>query len=296
MKKVACFILFSFIFLLYGSLVYTPKPDEETVFMVEPEYVNAYSSTCGITILSDEDFDGGGTGVILENGNILTAKHVPDRNGNGLIDWEEKEVLIKYYYPEEIECRGRIIFAPSEKLIIAKGFDFCIIKPEIRVRSNIKLASIIEHLEIGAGKELYTIGRMDGYTPHITTGLQSIPAEKGYLYDRINMRLWYGNSGGGVFTKDDDLLIGISVVIKDASGKYNPAIWSGYLSATNIRVYLWINGSSHMVDSYYDAREFKEKKYIKISFILLWCYLGGYFGRKVLCKKMRHVPGDNAIV
>lgn len=297
MKKVVCFILFSFALFLYGALFYTPAPDKDaTTFIVESQYIDAFSTTCGITVLSDEDFNGGGTGVILENGNIITAKHVADRNGNGRIDWAEKQVRIKFYYPKEFECRGRIIFAPKEKLIIARGFDFCIIKPEVRIKSNIRLASIVEHLDIGVGKGLYTIGRMDGDDPHISVGMQSMPAKGNYLYDRINMRLWYGNSGGGIFTKDDDSLVGISSIIRDASGRYNPAIWSGYMSATNIRVYLWMNGSEYMVDSYYDAREFKEKKYINISFIILWCFLGGYFGREVLCKKMRHMPGDNAIV
>jgi len=288
-------LMFCISFLIGGLFIYgvLTKPDFPT-FMVDDGYEDSFAATCGIAIAEDEKFTAGGTGVALRNGNILSAKHVADKNSNGIIDWEERTVLIKYYYPEEIECKGFVIYAPPEKLRVAKSFDFMIIRPDIKINSNIRLVNVDEHLDVGAGRQIYTIGRMEGNNPHITFGNQSTTIEKDYLYDRIAMRIWFGNSGGGIFTKDNHELLGVASIVKDSEVKYNPAIWAGYMSATNIRLYLWFDEKEYLIDSIEDTRAYKLQSFILCSLILLNCFLGVYFGCPVLCEKVRDMQRDDA--
>ncbi len=263
-------------------------------FFVEDEYDDSFAATCAVVDSSDVTFKFGGTGILLNNGRILTAKHVPDTNRNGIIDDNEKDVLLKFYYPKEFTCIGRIIYAPPEKNVIAKGYDFIIIKPSIPMRSNIKLQSLRNHYFMGAGKQIYTIGRKDAEIPTIVFGNHTTRLQGDYFHDRAHLDIWNGNSGGGVFRKDTGELIGIVSLKRTAQGWGGPIVWSGYIGAYDIRSYLRPRGLEKLIRHYSDAPDYKAQQTRLYSFILLNCFLGVYFGHPVLCEEMWDMRGVNA--
>jgi len=291
-----CCLVFSASAILTYELL---KEEEIPTFYVKEEYEDQFAATCAVVVSSDITFDGGGTGVLLSNGNILTAKHIADNNRNGLIDESERLVLLKFYYPREFICNGRIVYAPQEKLHVAKGYDFVVIEPSTPMRSNIKLASIQEHIMTGVGEKIYTIGRTDTYKPHIIFGNQSTKIDdSNYLYDRIHLPIWYGNSGGGIFRKSDGLLIGVVIIKKGAEtgGWLHPDVWSGYMSATNIRLYLMAHEAEYYIQRIQDTRAHKLQKFILCFLIIFNCFLGVHFGRSVLCERMWYMQRANASI
>jgi hypothetical protein len=292
-----CCLVFSASCLLTYGLLKQPEPP---TFNVAEDYEDQFAATCAVVVSADVMFKGGGTGVLLSNGNILTAKHVADNNRNGLIDASERRVRIKFYYPKVIICSGRVIYTPQERLRIARGYDFIVVRPDIDIRSNIRLASIEEHVMTGAGEEIYTIGRKDSYKPHIFFGNQSTKIDDSdNLYDRMHLPIWYGNSGGGIFRKSDGLLLGIVIIKKSAETGprwYRPDMWSGYMSASNIRFYLMHDGAEHFIQRIQDTRAYKLQSFILYSLIILNCFLGVYFGLPILCKKMWSLRRTNAVV
>ena len=167
------------------------------------------------------------------------------------------------------------------------------------MNSNIELASVVEHLGTGAGEKIYTIGRTDAYKPHITFGNQSTRIEDiSFMYDRMSLAIWYGNSGGGVFRSSDGALIGIVIIKKGAeSGNwYHPDVWSGYMSASNIRLYLQSKRAEHFVQRPQDTRAFKLQSIILFTLAGFNCFLGVYYGFPILCKKVWAMRRTNAVV
>jgi len=248
-----------------------------------------------VFVLLDKSFDGGGTGVLISNGKILTAKHVVDVNRNGRIDFGERDVRLKFYYPEEFSLTGRVVYAPPGKLRVAKGYDFVVIQPETSMKSNIRLVSLEDHILTGAGKKIYTIGRSNGETLHITFGNQSTDAEGFAMYDRTTLNIWFGNSGGPVFTEDDGQLLGIIIIKRDA-GPFGPQLWSGYMGATSIRLHLMEHNAEHYIQTIEDTKAYQLQTFLLVSLILLNCHLGVYFGLPVLCKRVWHMQRANADV
>lgn len=286
-----CIVFLSTAMFTYGVL----SPPEPSTFYVEEEYKDQFAATCAVVESRDTEFERGGTGVLLSNGRILTAKHVVDANENGFIELEERDVLIKFYYPKEFSLKGRVVYAPPQRLLVAMGFDFVVIQPDELMSSNIKLASIEDHLSVAAGAQIYTIGRMDINQLHIIFGNQSTDVDGPYLYDRTTIPIWYGNSGGGVFTRDDGQLIGIMTIKKDA-GPFGPQLWSGYMSATYIRFYLMDIGAEHFIQSIQDTTAFKIQSFIIICLASFNCFLGVYFGAPILCKRVRSMQRADACV
>jgi len=260
---------------------------DTVTFFVADEYRDAFAATCAVVDLSDVTFTQGGTGILLNNGKILTAKHVPDNNRNGIIDENERDVILKFYYPKEFTCRGRVIYSPSEKNIIGLGFDFAVIKPELPIGSNIRLQSRRDQYHMAAGDEIYTVGRKDGNTPTILFGNQTTKIQGPALYDRAHIDVWYGNSGGGVFDKKTGELIGVVSLKRQAN--WGPNMWMGYIGAYNIRNYLRSKSKEYLVEYWRDARDYKIQQTILYCLIVLNCFLGVYFGRSVLCEKVRDV-------
>ena len=289
-------LLCCIVFLLSATITYgVLSPPEATTFYVEEEYEDQFAATCAVVVSDDTEFERGGTGVLLNNGRILTAKHVVDANRNGIIDIEERDVLIRFYYPKEFSLTGRVVYAPPEELLVARGFDFAVIQPDTLMKSNIKLVSMIDHLSVGAGAQIYTIGRADTERLHISFGNESTDVEGPFLFDRTTIKIWYGNSGGGVFSKDTGQLLGIMIIKKDA-GSFGPQLWSGYMGATSIRLHLMSIGAEHFIQSIQDTTAFKLRSFVIISSVLLNCFLGVYFGLPILCKRVRGMQGADACV
>jgi len=297
MDKIIYVLIFCLVFVASAMLTHEFLKEEQTPsFNIAEEYQDQFAATCGVSgpldLLSEE----GGTGVLLSNGRVITAKHVVDDNRNGLIDDDEKSVLLRFYYPKEFICTGTVVFAPQGRLRVARGYDFVVIEPGMDIKSNIKLATVTEHLSVGAGEQIYTIGRTDCQTPHITFGNQSTKLGFPVVYDRTDLPIWYGNSGGGIFRKDDGKLIGIAIIMKRSALGRKPDLWTGYMSATDIRFHLAANDSEHLIESIQDTRAFKLQNTFLYLFILLNCFLGVYFGLPILCKRVWYMQRANAPV
>lgn len=274
---------------------------EEQKFFIADEYKDSFAATCAITHIDDEDFEYGGSGTLLSNGKILTAKHVPDGNRNGIIEEDEKEMLLKFYYPKEFTCIGRVIFSPEEKNVIGLGHDFCIIKPDLPIGSNIKLESLSEHYSLGAGEEIYTVGRKDCDNPTITFGHEGTIVKGNEIYNRAELDIWYGNSGGGVFKAKNGKLLGTVSIKRTArlgglGGPLNPDVWAGYIGADIIRAYLRLHDKEFLVEDYRDTYDYKAKKNIYCFLILLNCFLGVHFGYPVLGEEVQCVRRVNGAV
>jgi len=267
---------------------------DPVTFFVEKEYRDSFAATCGVIDLSDVMFTKGGTGVLLNNGKILTAKHVPDNNRNGIIDENERDVILKFYYPKEFVCRGRVIFSPSEKNIIGLGFDFAVIKPELPIASNIRLQSRLDQHHMSAGQEIYTVGRKDGDTPTILFGNHTTKIQGPSLYDRAHLDIWYGNSGGGVFDKITGELVGVVSLKRQA--QWGPTMWMGYIGAYNIRNYLISKSNESLVEYWKDTLDYKLKQAILYCLIVLNCFLGVYFVYPILCEEVWDMRRNDACV
>jgi len=270
-------------------------PPDAPTFHVEEEYEDQFAATCAVVTSADTNISRGGTGILLNNGKILTAKHVVDADQNGTIEFGERDVLLKFYYPEEFSLTGRVVYAPPGRLRVARGFDFVVIQPDISMRSNIKLASVEDHLSVGAGAEIYTVGRTNVEQLHITFGNQSTKVVGPFKYDRTTLKIWYGNSGGGVFNREDGQLLGV-MIIKNDAGPFGPQLWSGYMGATDIRFHLMDYDAEYYIQSVQDSRAFKLQTFLSISLIFLNCFLGVYFGVPILCKTVRNLQGADACV
>lgn len=288
MKTVFKYFLLGCLTFTVSYLITDAVLSRDTVtFFVVDKYQDSFAATCAVVDSSDTSFDEGATGVLLNNGKIITAKHVVDNNMNGIIEDNEKDVLLKFYYPKEIIYRGRVIYAPPEKNVIGKGFDFVIIKPESPIGSNIRLQSLEDHYSMGAGEKIYTIGRKDTNIPTIIFGNQTTRVKGNPLFDRAHLDIWSGNSGGGVFRSNGELIGIISIKRESAWGL--STLWAGYIGAYDIRRYLRRNNIEHLVDYYKDTRYYKIQQTILYSLIALNCFLGVYFGRPILCEEVCNV-------
>jgi hypothetical protein len=265
--------------IIISSEIFNKKSFNDS-FYVKEYYREQFTANCGVTSLEDSDFERGGTGTLLNNGLIITAKHVVDIGEDGYIDDDEKTVLIKFYYPVEFNCKASVVYCPKERLRISTGFDFVFLKPDIDMNSNILVATSKECLTTGVGEEIYTIGRMDGNRPHFTAGNKSTRL-KDYMYERTDLDIYYGNSGGGVFRERDGILLGL-VITKRESKHFPPRqLWTGYMSIYDIRYYLKQEGKEWLLNSaevYYGGFVIVA---LSIYFISVSIFIGVYFGKSV---------------
>lgn len=208
-------------------------------FEVEHKYRAAYTATCGVVTSNTLDFgNSGGTGVMLSSGYILTCFHVIDTNQNGKLDIGERNVNIKFYYPEASIHSGTVISTSRRHWAIDTEYAVIDIKDKGMVKSNINPISDEDYEKVWVGAKLFSVGRTDGSSPpHISVGLRSTDTEA--IWHRTTMPLYFGNSGGGVFLEETGELIGLCTrlrVKKDMFGNIIPIpSWSEYTPITHIR-------------------------------------------------------------
>jgi len=210
------------------SLITSAAPQTPRL-KVRPEYRKNYASTCAIGTMSIFGQDIRGTGVLLKSGYVITNRHVVDLNRNGKIDRREEYVDVVFMYPKARTCVGRAILIGAE-------YDLAIIYVKNGPVSSVELAEDGEYKRMRVGDEVYALGYPLGVTPaHMTTGVYS--GHLSNMYHRHSAQIYFGNSGGGVFSKDNGLLLGINTRVPSYMGRIVPG-WSEYIPATQVRKFL----------------------------------------------------------
>jgi hypothetical protein len=160
-----------------------------------------------------------------------------DLNRNGWLDDFERRVQVEFFVPVKASYRAIAVSWPPEAWFAEEKRDFVILSiigggP----KSDISLLSTEDYDDIPVGQEIFAIGCPAGATPpHIYTGLRS--TDSGAL-DRASLSAYFGNSGGGVFIRGANKLIGIVTQIRIDTAENRPLVvpqWTEFTSASMIR-------------------------------------------------------------
>lgn len=184
----------------------------------EPNYVNvrepyreAFEAACTMVIDGQEN----ATGVLLESGYVISAAHIFDTDDNGTIDYEEMD-----NENFTVKVHGDRTRREYKAIIIGKGDDFrknlndvvfLQLIGENLPRSNVRLATSEEMSAMQIGDPVFTVGRANSHSHHLTTGVLSTNSKSGRM--RMTAEIIYGNSGGGVYHTETGKLIGIATNI-----------------------------------------------------------------------------------
>lgn len=160
-----------------------------------PPYKKSFNSAVRIN-------NGAGSGVLLQDGlHILTAAHVVDMNYNGHIDDRELDVEVTIGESSTIHSAilirmgrwsGDSGFMPNNDLAL------------IKLNSRVSGGSQLSLLYSDVGTEVYTIGCPMGSPLHISTGILSVSGNNGLR--RTSCPVYYGNSGGGLFSSSGEII------------------------------------------------------------------------------------------
>lgn len=217
---------------LYGYITLGGVPVKS--IPVQKQYQKAFKSTCGI-----HTSGGTGTGILLNTGYILTAKHAVDVNHNGRIDRQERKIQVKFHSLASTHA-GTIIYASNNNA------DFVVVIVPGAPKSDIKLMSNKDYKNVLAGAPLFAIGRSMGQDPpHFTKGIRS--TDNKAVRDRAAISIFYGNSGGGIFDEESGELIGLANRIQIFRGMMTPS-WAEYIPPDVIRHELGKIGLGPAVD------------------------------------------------
>lgn len=202
-------------------------------------YDNALKATVAIYpnshLLMPWRAPGSGTGVLLNSGFIITSKHVVDVNYDGFIDQFERTVRVRFFYPNRKTVDGRIVFDPVGAWRISNDFVFISISNP--PHSPIKFMDLNKYQNFLPGDGLFAIGLSNGTEPpHLTRGLKSTNTNT--KLDRAALSIYFGNSGGGIFSEETGELLGIAtkVEVDSSPGAYELVPeWTEYESVANIK-------------------------------------------------------------
>lgn len=266
---------------LYIYRYITPGDSTVKSSIVQEQYSNAFNSTCAIHVRG-----GSATGILLNTGYILTARHVIDADDNNVISNEERSVRVSFIADASRVHTGTVIYASAGES------DFAIVATATKPnRAGVKLISNLDYEKVLAGAKLFAIGRSMGQDPpHLTSGIRSTDNHK--LRDRAALSIFFGNSGGGVFEEEGGMLIGLANHIHIYRGIMVPS-WAEYIPAPVIRNELRIVGLSGTVDQW----EYNSNGDLLYIVIIL---LGGaicvfaIFQQLYLCQELRRMRRNNA--
>jgi hypothetical protein len=149
----------------------------------------AFDATCKVISGKAE-----ATGVLLNTGYVITAAHMVDRNNNGKIDKNERDITLEFY-SQQVKMRADIIWVGK-----IRRYDFAILKPSWPVKSNV----YVERKNPQYGDRIFTIGMTKGEGPLITEGFQSWNTQ--VYTSRASIFVHDGNSGGGIFNEHQNLV------------------------------------------------------------------------------------------
>lgn len=245
-------------------------------------YSDAYEATVGVFVLPSMFSFGSqpklGTGVLLDTGLILTAKHVVDTDNDGYVGPFEAIVEVKFFYPTAYVTTATVVSSPITSWYATEDFVFLrIANPP---SSNVHLISNEDYdNHMKAGAPVFAVGLSRGIEPpHITTGVKSTDVENGQDA-RASIAVYFGNSGGGIYSEETGELVGITTGIALGGAERNGEVvpqWSIFESAPAIRRHAANSNLPYMVDKQYAFYETLNKVFWPIYLIqgIIWMYLG----------------------
>ncbi len=185
------FFFFPLLFLL--AVLIAISTVQPTISTEEAQVVNSFNAACRV----DSDAHGFGTGTLLPTGHVLTAAHVVDANGDGVLSKRERGVTVQFKdgdsYKAKVLYLGKADFAILE------------LKDGFRKRNNV----VASKRKARLGEKVYTIGSIRGHRLHISSGHISLP-EMGK--SRASCYISKGNSGGAIINEEGENL-GIVVAV-----------------------------------------------------------------------------------
>lgn len=196
------------------------------------------SSVCGVsteTLLSDElNF---GSGILLRDGiHVITNRHVVDRNKDMLVDDNEKSFSCTFFSAKGKKNTihdSRVIWVAELQHFQNLMLDLAIIKLPEKVNGGVKLIDVKSYKNVAIGHPVYAVGCPGGkLPPHITFGAQSSQFQP--TLGRAGISVWFGNSGGGIFSAQTGECLGIvSKLARDGNGRIIPE-WTEYITVEKI--------------------------------------------------------------
>ncbi len=197
-----------------------------------------FSSVCGIStesaLMRELNF---GSGILLSDGmHVITNMHVIDRNKDAKITEDEKSISCTFLNsrnrPDTIS-NCKVIWTPGLQHFRNLILDLAIIKLPHKVAGGVRLMPINTFRSIPLGHSVYAIGCPGGkLPPHITFGTQSSQFQP--QFSRAGISVWFGNSGGGVFSAQSGECMGIvSKLNRDGNGHIIPE-WTEYITVERI--------------------------------------------------------------
>jgi S1-C subfamily serine protease len=155
--------------------------------------------------------EGSGSGVVLQNGTVLTNRHVVEGIG----------VVQIFFKPNDLVSDKQTMEARTGKVrAVDPTRDLAVIVPET-LPSNFKFLKIASRDDVEVGADVYAIGHPLGYTwtftKGIISGLREINTE-GERYTAIQTQtpINPGNSGGPLLSDGLDV-VGINTSVRDIS-------------------------------------------------------------------------------
>jgi S1-C subfamily serine protease len=156
--------------------------------------------------------EGSGSGVILQNGLILTNRHVVEGVGAVQIFFKPTDLTQDI---QTAETRvGKVQFVDRRR-------DLAIIAPQSSLPPNYKFLKVAARDDIEIGSDVYAIGHPLGYTwtftQGIVSGLRAIDSEDGrYTAIQTQTPINMGNSGGPLINANMEV-VGINTWVRDIS-------------------------------------------------------------------------------
>lgn len=234
-------IILGVIFVLAATIGCASTQDAPYVEKINPKYRTSFESTCAIVTHTFMGASLSGTGVLLDTGYIITARHVVDENRNGKIDKGEEDVYVKFFNKKDSPIKaGKLVW-------MAPKHDFAFIKLNRPERSKIRFATVRQYNNAFIGDNVYSFGHWLGkHEVHMTKGV--ISTSKSPVYGRTSMQVFYGGSGGAVFLERNGLVLGINTNMRLFQRHIVPA-WTKFVRASLIRSVLTRSKKLHLIDN-----------------------------------------------
>lgn len=183
-------ILLSLVFalaIIYTAICYYTVSQKPT-----NRFQNTYNAACAI---KNQDLDTIGSGCLLENGLVLTAAHVMDRDNDDIVSIDER--LFQVEFGTGLITTAVVIQAGLPAYV---PMDFALLQiteqPEAK---GLKITNKWPSL----GDPLYTIGCPDGKELLLSSGIfTSRESTKGLC----SVPIFPGNSGGAIFNEKQEIV------------------------------------------------------------------------------------------
>jgi S1-C subfamily serine protease len=149
---------------------------------------HSYLSVCKV-----KSRNGIGSGVLLDTGYILTAAHVVDSDGNGILSPNERKVRVSFNLQS---YTARVVY-------MNRSMDYCVLDSFGAKRDHIDNAATFTIIPPRLAERVYAIGHTNAEPlflseGRVTTQMRGAGRSSCYVYQ--------GNSGGPLFNADHEVV------------------------------------------------------------------------------------------